>query len=278
MDLYTQTSYELSRHLTLKYSTSFGQSSKLFSRDIQADIFAIYGFVRIADEIVDTYSGDDTSELLDSLEAEAYRSLKTGYSTNPIVHAFCVTAVKYNISKDLIAPFFDSMRMDLVPQTYTATRYKKYIYGSAEVVGLMCLKVFCQNDEALYNTLTPGAKALGAAYQKVNFLRDIASDFDERGRVYFPKVTFEQFTDTEKAAIEKDIRSDFKKAAEALPHLPLNARNAVTLSYVYYQELLKKIEKTPASVLKHTRVRVPDGKKLYLLAHHIFSKGRPWQK
>ena len=265
MELYTKTSYELSKKLTLHYSTSFSQSSKLFDASIQNDIFAIYGFVRIADEIVDTYTGSNKANLLTQLEKEAYSALSTGYSTNPIIHAFVNTARKYNITNELIEPFFESMRMDLRPIKYTQTSYEKYIYGSAEVIGLMCLKVFCSDNTSLYKRLAVESRALGAAYQKVNFLRDFAEDYKTTKRIYFPGVTYGTFDDKQKAAIIKDIKKDFKKARPALEKLPTTARSAVTLSYTYYYELLKKLEATSADEIKHTRIRVSDITKARLL-------------
>ena len=265
MELYTKTSYELSKKLTLNYSTSFSQSSKLFDTSIQADIFAIYGFVRIADEIVDTYTGSDKANLLTQLETEAYSALKSGYSTNPIVHAFVTTARKFAITKTLIEPFFASMRMDLRPITYTQTTYEKYIYGSAEVIGLMCLKVFSEGNAQLYKRLSAESRALGAAYQKVNFLRDFAEDYKVTKRVYFPGVQFETFTNEQKNAIAADIKKDFKKAKPALAKLPSNARAAVTLSYSYYYELLQKLELASVEEIKLVRVRISDLKKVRLL-------------
>ncbi len=264
MDLYTNTSYELSKLLTLRYSTSFSSSSKLFARTIQPHIFAIYGLVRIADEIVDTYEGSDKRAQLDALEQETYTAMKTGYSANPIVHAFALTAVQYDISAQLIAPFFESMRMDLTPQKYDKKTYETYIHGSAEVIGLMCLRVFVEGDSAQYDTLSTGAKALGSAYQKINFLRDIASDFNDRQRVYFPGVAFETFNDVTKEEILEDIRKDFRTAHSALLHLPITAQKAVKLSVSYYYELLKRLERTPSSILKKQRVRVPTARKIYL--------------
>jgi Phytoene/squalene synthetase len=264
MDLYTDTSYELSRKLTLRYSTSFGSSTKLFAPSIQPHIFAIYGLVRIADEVVDTYAQKDARKQLDRLEHETYIAIKSGYSTNPIVHAFARTANNYGIGKNLIAPFFDSMRMDLKPKQYTHRLYEKYIYGSAEVIGLMCLKVFVDGDKHQYKALAPGAKALGSAYQKVNFLRDIASDFNERQRMYFPNVAFETFNELEKQKIIIDIKKDFHDAHEAVSDLPNTAKKAVKLSYSYYYGLLKKLEDTSANDLKQRRVRVPAPKKLYI--------------
>lgn len=264
MELYTNTSYELSRILTLRYSTSFGSSTKLFTPRIQPHIFAIYGLVRIADEIVDTYSGKDQLKQLNQLEKETYTAIKIGYSTNPIVHAFALTAKKYGITKTLIAPFFASMRMDLKPQRYTKKLYEKYIYGSAEVIGLMCLKVFVEGDREEYSALEAGARALGSAYQKVNFLRDIASDYQERQRVYFPGVSYDSFDETSKQQILEDIKKDFLAARQSVDDLPKTARKAVKLSYSYYFELVKKLEATSAKTIKERRVRVPTMKKLYL--------------
>lgn len=264
MDLYTQTSYELSRALTLRYSTSFSASTELFDKSIRAHIFAIYGLVRIADEIVDTYDGSDKKKRLDDIESETYAAIQSGYSTNPIVHSFAQTARIFAISDSLIKPFFASMRMDLTPQHYTEKTYKKYIYGSAEVIGLMCLRVFTGGNDKEYDLLAQGAMALGAAYQKVNFLRDIASDFNDRQRVYFPGVSFDSFTDQVKNTIIIDIERDFKKGYASIVNLPPTARRAVELSYNYYYELLKKLRLTPAATLKQQRVRVSNFRKLIL--------------
>lgn len=266
MDLYTRTSYALATSLTKRYSTSFSLSTNLIDTSIRHHIFAIYGLVRIGDEIVDTYQGDDRAKQLADLEAETYTAIKKGFSTNPIVHAFAQTAQQYDITKSLIHPFFKSMHMDLSPVTYTQHLYEEYIYGSAEVVGLMCLKVFCGSDTALYTALTPGAKALGAAYQKVNFLRDIASDYTERGRVYFPNTTYASFSENDKARIIADIRKDFIAAKPAVDQLPTTVRSAVALSYHYYETLLRRLEATPAADIKTTRIRVPTSKKITLLA------------
>lgn len=272
MELYTDTSYELSRTLTLRFSTSFGKSSKLFAPEMQKHIYAIYGLVRIADEIVDTYEGGNKAALLTSLEKETYAAIRSGYSTNPIVHAFALTAHRFGIDESLIGPFFESMRMDLRPLKYTQELYETYIYGSAEVIGLMCLKVFVASDAAQYKRLSTESKALGSAYQKVNFLRDIASDFKDRGRVYFPGVTFGSFDENAKANIIKDIKKDFKKAAPALRKLPKVAQKAVSLSYDYYLELLKKLEETPAETIRSSRVRVSDLAKAKIFALHSLKK------
>jgi len=272
MELYTKTSYKLARTVTLDYSTSFSKSSQLFSADIRDHIYAIYGLVRVADEIVDTYKGKDMAQILKDLETETLQSLKTGFSPNPLVHAFVTTAKRFNIGSDLIKPFFKSMDMDIESKTYTPKLYADYIYGSAEVIGLMCLKVFC-DDEKQYKKLEPGARALGAAYQKVNFLRDIKADYDERGRVYFPDVTYETFDDHHKEAIVKDIKKDFKKAQVAVAELPANSRQAVALSFAYYSELLNKLEQTSAEKIKAGRIRVNNTKKLQLLVKTRLKKG-----
>ncbi len=266
MDLYTRTSYALATKLTKRYSTSFSLSTDLIHSELRKHVFAIYGLVRIGDEIVDTYQGDDRKEQLARLEAETYNALQTGFSANPLVHAFAVTARHYGITKTLIQPFFKSMRMDLAPITYTQELYERYIYGSAEVVGLMCLKVFCVGNTEQFVQLTPGAKALGAAYQKVNFLRDIASDYTQRGRVYFPGVSFQKFTQKDKARIIADIKRDFATAKPAVEELPQTVRSAVLLSFLYYEELLRLLEATHAKDIKKTRVRVPTSKKLRFLA------------
>lgn len=264
MDLYTSTSYELSRALTLRYSTSFGKSSELFSADIRPHIFAIYGLVRIADEIVDTYQGKNAEELLAALEEDTYATLDAGYSTNPIIHAFAQTAVNYGITRQLIAPFFESMRMDLTKKSFNKDEYARYIYGSAEVIGLMCLRVFVDGDTSRYDTLKQAAQALGVAYQKVNFLRDIASDQTERGRMYFPNMTFDALDEQAKTAIVGDIKEDFERAYPAVNELPLGARRAVGTSYLYYNELLRQLEKAPIQEIKTRRVRVNDAKKFLI--------------
>lgn len=266
MDLYTNVAYKVSRDLTLAYSTSFGISSKLFPSSIRPHIYAIYGLVRVADEIVDTYAGTDQRALLDALESETYKAIKTGYSTNLIVHAFALTARTFGITKKIIEPFFTSMRMDLSPQTYDKKLYETYIYGSAEVIGLMCLRVFCDGDETQYNSLQKGAQALGAAYQKVNFLRDLASDHTALDRMYFPGTTYETFDNAAKQHIVDDIEKDIALAKESLARLPKSSRVAVSTSLSYYGTLLKKLKRTNATTLKQKRIRIRNGHKLVLLS------------
>lgn len=263
MELYTATSYQLAERLTKRYSTSFSLSSRLFSSDIRPHIYAIYGLVRIADEIVDTYRGKDAQRQLNRLHKDTLAAIKNGYSTNPIIQAFADTAARFSITDELIAPFFASMAMDLNTILFTKKSYRQYIYGSAEVVGLMCLKVFVP-DEATYETLRPGAQALGSAYQKVNFLRDMRTDYSELGRVYFPGVTFETFNEKQKADIIKDIQSDFDASVGSLWQLPASAQKAVLASYLYYCALLDKLARSSVDTIKHSRVRVPNSQKLYL--------------
>ena len=270
MEQYTAISYKVSNLVTNAYSTSFGLSIRLFHPSLRSHIYAVYGLVRIADEIVDTYVGADQRELLDTLEDETIRALQSGYSTNPIVHAFVQTARTYQITNDILAPFFESMRMDLTPKTFDQHTYEKYIYGSAEVVGLMCLKIFTTSQKQ-YDTLKDAAKKLGSAYQKVNFLRDIAADADELGRWYFPNSSKETFDETIKQAIIIDIEEDFLAGSQGITALPISSQKAVRLSYNYYLQLLKKIKRTPASDLLQRRVRINDPQKIVLLVRTVLN-------
>lgn len=264
MELYTRTSYEIASHLTRRYSTSFSLSSRLFAGSIRPHIYAIYGLVRIADEIVDSYRGHDAAHYLDMLEAETYQAIRVQYSPNPIVHAFASTARYCAITDELIAPFFASMRMDVAPQVYTAAEYQKYIYGSAEVVGLMCLRVSVP-DTVQSAALSEGARALGAAYQKINFLRDIANDYQELGRSYFPSVTSAHLTHTQKDQIITDIMGDFSRAADSINALPWSSRRAVRASQYYYGALLGKLARASPDQLLQSRIRVSPIEKLALL-------------
>lgn len=264
MDTYTQGSNKASKIITQTFSTSFSSAITLFSKSIQQDIYNIYGLVRIADEIVDTYQGREAAEMLNQLEQEVYKTLTRGFSANIIVHAFCVTATKYGIEKSLIKPFFHSMRMDLTKKTFSQDEYKNYIYGSAEVVGLMCLRVFIDGSEGDYDRLKKGASALGSAFQKVNFLRDLKDDYETRGRYYFPIGSFKGFDERIKTKIIKDIQRDFKTALPALKQLPKTARSATELAYTYYGELLKKLEATSAEGIKKRRISVANSTKLKL--------------
>lgn len=275
MDLYEKTSYQVSRLITRNYSTSFSSSITLFSKDIQPHIYAIYGITRVADEIVDTYRQKDARILLKELESDVYDAIKRGYSANPVISAFALTAKKYGISKELLQPFFISMAMDLEPKKYTSALYHTYIHGSAEVVGLMCLRVFIEGDAKKFATFKTSACALGSAYQKINFLRDLAADYELLGRVYFPGVTFEGFDESTKNDIIRDIESDLQKAEGGLRNLPASSRYAVELSVRYYGRLVKKIKQTPADVIKKKRIRVGTTMKLWIL---VSSKIKGWYR
>lgn len=265
MQLYDRTCAECSQLVTRRYSTSFSMGIRMFDKRFRPPIYAIYGFVRFADEIVDTFHQFPKGDLLQRFWEDTYRAIEEGISLNPVLHSFQQTVKKYSIERELIDAFLKSMEMDLHQSDYEKSKYDEYIYGSAEVVGLMCLRVFCEGDGDLYEKLKPMARSLGAAFQKVNFLRDIRSDFDERGRVYFPGVDFNNFTEKDKLDIEDDIRRDFENAREGVRQLPKGARLGVYVAYIYYLNLFKKIKSTPSTRVAQERIRVHDGKKLLLL-------------
>lgn len=237
----------------------------MLGKKMRTPIYNIYGFVRLADEIVDTFHEHDKAQLINEFEKSTYESIEKGLSTNPVLHAFQHTVNEYQIDLDLIRAFLESMKMDLHRTVYEDADYKKYIYGSAEVVGLMCLRVFCHESPGLYDELVPHAKSLGSAFQKINFLRDMQSDLEERGRVYFPDIDFVRFSDEDKKRIEVDIKSDFDHAYKGILKLPRAARFGVYLAYVYYTQLFKKISDSSSVAVKSSRIRVPDTKKAYLL-------------
>ncbi len=270
VELYNETALKCSKLITQHYSTSFSLGIKTLDRKFHFSIYAIYGFVRYADEIVDTFHDHDKKELLDRFTAETYQSIDKQISLNPVLHSFQLAVNQYNIDRELIAAFLYSMEMDLTEQEYDQQSYEKYIYGSAEVVGLMCLRVFCEGDDAEYQRLKPMAKRLGAAFQKVNFLRDIKSDFDDRGRIYFPDVDFKNFSEADKAAIEKDITADFEAALVGIKQLPKGAKMGVYLAYIYYIKLFNKIQNLPSSKILSERIRIPDFKKMILLGRSYF--------
>lgn len=264
-DLYRQVCMESSKLITQRYSTSFSLGIRVFDKRFRDPIYAIYGFVRFADEIVDTFHDYPKAELLARFWQDTYRAIEEGISLNPVLQSFQEVVNKYHIERELIDAFLRSMEMDLHEQTYDQDGYEEYIYGSAEVVGLMCLRVFVEGDNEKYESLKESARSLGSAFQKVNFLRDLKSDFDDRGRVYFPGVDFTHFTADEKAKIEADIRRDFDHAYEGIVRLPDGARFGVYLAYVYYLNLLKKIKQSPAERVAEERIRVNDGRKMMLL-------------
>lgn len=265
MDLYDQVAMSSSAELTKRYSTSFSSATRLFPSEVRTHIYNIYGLVRLADEIVDTYAGKDQLQLLNDLETETYAAIRRGYAPNLTLQAFAITARKFHIEKAVITAFFTSMRMDIAPPVFTEALYKKYIYGSAEVVGLMCLSVFCDGDQTQYQKLKPGAQALGAAFQKVNFLRDFKDDYQRLHRVYFPGVSFDTFSDKQKQKIVADIRRDFKKAQRAAQDLPSQVRPPVIVAYVYYSKLLNKLDRATAEEIKAQRIRIPNRYKFWLL-------------
>ena len=263
--LYDQSCEECSKLITNKYSTSFSLGIKMFEPQYRPPIYNIYGFVRFADEIVDTFHNHDKKLLLDEFRKDTHEAIKQELSLNPVLHSFQKTVHEYGIDTELIDAFLDSMEMDLEKTDYEWQAYNKYIYGSAEVVGLMCLKIFTENDVEMYDTLKESARKLGSAFQKINFLRDIKSDYEERGRTYFPGLDYLQFNNMEKQEIEADISKDFAAGYVGITKLPKGCRLGVYLAYKYYINLFNKIKKTSASTLAEERVRVPDGKKFYLL-------------
>lgn len=264
-ELYDSTMLECSRLITQRYSTSFSLGISVLDKRFHLPICGIYGFVRLADEIVDTFHEQDKELLLNQFEGETFEAIRLGFSTNPVLHAFQLVVNKYQVGHDLIRAFLHSMRMDLDLKTCTPETYDEYIYGSAEVVGLMCLKVFLDGDEAEYQRLVEPGRKLGAAFQKVNFLRDMKSDYYDRGRVYFPGANFNQFGTEAKAAIEADIDADFKQALGGIKQLPQSSRMGVYLAYTYYLALFDKIREMPAARILEERVRVPDFEKLWIL-------------
>jgi phytoene/squalene synthetase len=264
-ELYRSTTYECSKLITERYSTSFTLGIKTLHKKYHDPIYAIYGFVRYADEIVDTFHEHDKARLLRKFKDDTYQAITDGISFNPVLHAFQDVVNRYKIEHPLIEAFLYSMELDLNQVDYNQEGYQEYIYGSAEVVGLMCLRVFCEGDEEYYQKLKEPARSLGAAFQKVNFLRDIKSDYDDRGRVYFPGVDFNAFTEKEKENIEADIAKDFQHALEGIKRLPKGARLGVYLAYIYYTKLFNKIKHLPTSRIKTERIRIPDFVKMWLL-------------
>ncbi|RWY57380.1 phytoene/squalene synthase family protein [Mucilaginibacter gilvus] len=264
MNLFDETCFECSKLITQKYSTSFSLGIKAFEKRLRYPVYAIYGFVRYADEIVDTFYGHDQRQLINDFRKEAFTAIERGISTNPVLQSFQQVVNQYGIERELIDAFLTSMKMDLDKTEYDEGGYKVYIYGSAEVVGLMCLRVFCANDGMLYNQLIPKARSLGSAFQKINFLRDIKADFEDRGRTYFPGVDFANFTAHDKSTIETDIKKDFDDALAGIKQLPKAARLGVYVAYVYYLQLFKKIRRTPAGVIMQKRIRISNSRKLSL--------------
>jgi phytoene/squalene synthetase len=263
--LFEKSSAYCSKKITQEYSTSFSLGIKTLHQRYHEPIYGIYAFVRLADEIVDTFHSFNKVELLAKFKHDTYEAIEQKISLNPVLYSFQKVVNAYNLPLHLVEAFFKSMEMDLTKTAYGEDGYNEYIYGSAEVVGLMCLKVFAEGDDMLYESLKKPARALGAAFQKVNFLRDMKSDFDERGRVYFPGIDFANFEEASKAKIEQEIAEDFAAAYEGILRLPRGAKSGVLLAYKYYIALFRKIQLAPATKLKDARIRVPDTQKFAVL-------------
>lgn len=265
IDLFHRVSNECSRNVTLRYSTSFSSAIKLLHNDLRQPIFNVYGFVRFADEIVDTFHGHDKPGLLAQFKTETFDAVQRGISLNPILNSFQQTVNQYRIDPQLIHAFFNSMESDLTQHAYDRQGYEEYIYGSAEVVGLMCLCIFCEGNPTVYEGLKSPARALGAAFQKVNFLRDIKADFIDLSRVYFPGCDFRNFTERDKRQIQADIEADFKDAYAGIVHLPIKARFGVYVAYKYYYSLFKKIKRIAPQHILDCRIRIPNYYKAYIV-------------
>jgi len=266
MNLFHEVSQDCSRITTEKYSTSFSSAIRLLHKDLRTPICNIYGFVRFADEIVDTFHGYDKAMLFEEFKKATYDAIERGISLNPILHSFQMTVNQFKIDHALIDAFLYSMELDLGKHTYDRAGYETYIYGSAEVVGLMCLYIFCDGNQVQYDALKPAAKSLGSAFQKVNFLRDVKADFEGLDRMYFPDCDFANFTQADKLAIEQDIQKDFDEAYAGILNLPIKARFGVYVAYKYYLSLFKKIQRLEPAHILESRIRIPDYGKAFILA------------
>ena len=265
--IFDTVSFECSKNVTKMYSTSFASAVKMLAPCIRQDIYNIYGFVRFADEIVDTFHDYNKELLFDLFEKDLETALNNKISLNPVLNSFQHTVHKYQIPSELIQAFIKSMKMDLVKSKYTTyEEYNEYIYGSADVVGLMCLKVFVNGDDAKYAELEQSAMRLGSAFQKVNFLRDLKADYEDLSRTYFPNTDLSQLNETSKNEIIKEIEADFEAGYQGIVKLPIEAKFGVYTAYIYYKKLLSKLKKTPSMEIKNTRIRVPDYQKVGLLA------------
>ncbi|MBU4537802.1 MAG: phytoene/squalene synthase family protein [Weeksellaceae bacterium] len=273
LEIFNKVCGQSSKLVTEKYSTSFSWASTLFQPEIRQHIYNIYGFVRFADEIVDTFHDFDKVKLMDEFEQNYRSALENGISLNPILHSFCLTQKEKNIPQHLVDAFLHSMKMDLGEiKDLNDEKYNEYIYGSAEVVGLMCLKVFVNGNVDDYNKMKPYAQSLGAAFQKINFLRDISADFNDLNRTYFPNVDFRKFSEADKKSIEKDIAKDFEHAFTGIKMLPISSRIAVFMAYKYYINLFKKIRKTKPELLLTKRISVSNARKIYLFGEMVLNK------
>lgn len=274
--LFDDTALECSKLITQRYSTSFTLGIKTLCKKLHMPIYGIYGYVRYADEIVDTFHDKDKKGLLENFRQDTYKAINDEISMNPVLHAFQLIVNKYNIERELIDAFLNSMEMDLDFATYNDSKYKEYIYGSAEVVGLMCLRVFCEGDQEKYQHLKHAACKLGSAFQKVNFLRDLKSDYEDRGRVYFPGVDFNSFDSSVKAEIESDIKQDFDEALIGIHQLPKGAMLGVKIAYLYYLKLFYKIKSLSPEIITQRRIRIPNSRKFALLVSTYFGYKAGW--
>ncbi len=266
-ELFNTVSIACSKLTTRSYSTSFSLGIRCLKKELRDPIYSIYGFVRFADEIVDTFHGHNKSELLKKFREDTYHAIHNKISLNPILHSFQLTSNSFQFEPSLIDQFLKSMEMDLAMTSYDQKGIEEYILGSAEVVGLMCLRVFCNGDEQMYQHLKPAAMKLGSAFQKINFLRDLNDDFNGLGRSYFPEVDLTSFTEETKRHIEEDLAQDFKAGYEGIKQLPRCARFGVLVAYLYYMTLFKKIKKTPSHVVLQSRIRVRNSIKFSILAY-----------
>ena len=265
--IFDKISFDCSKNVTKSYSTSFSVAVKMLAPSIRQDIYNIYGFVRFADEIVDTFHDYDKPVLFEMFEKDLESALQNKISLNPVLNSFQHTVHKYNIPQSMITAFMDSMKLDLEKTTYKSfEEYSEYIYGSADVVGLMCLTVFVNGDDKKFRELKHSAMRLGSAFQKVNFLRDLKTDHEELNRSYFPNTDLSCLDEYSKQAIIKEIEADFEMGFQGILKLPLEAKFGVYTAYVYYKKLLSKLKKTPSIEIKNARIRVPDYQKFGLLA------------
>lgn len=275
-NLYDNLSIKVSKLTTQTYSTSFSLGIYFLNNRLRNAIYSVYGFVRVADEIVDSFEGCDKQYLLEKFKEETFESIEKKISFNPILNSFQQAVHQYDIKHDLIHTFLRSMEMDLEKVDYTDEKYQQYILGSAEVVGLMCLQIFTEGDKEKYEELKPFAMKLGAAFQKVNFLRDLKDDYEVLGRTYFPHVDMNNFSLSAKKQIEKEIEEDFKIALAGINKLPSSSRGGVYLAYIYYVSLFKKIKKLPAHRILQERVRINNGKKITLMLNSLFMNKLNW--
>ena len=270
LSLYDTTCLQCSKVTTKRYSTSFSMGILSLDKEFRDPVYAVYGFVRFADEIVDTFHGFDKEKLMDDFENETWKAIQNKISLNPILHSFQLTVNHYQIDHALIRQFIHSMRMDLDRKNHNRESYEEYILGSAEVVGLMCLHIFTKRDSEKFHQLKPHAMALGAAFQKINFLRDLNADYKKLGRSYFPELNPAQFNQFQKLKIEKEIKLDFEKGLEGIRMLPKGSRFGVYVAYVYYYQLFKKIQSSDAGFVLQNRVRIPNLKKYSLIFSSYF--------